>query len=262
MNAASGSAPTLSRFQAGFANALFGHDRAMDTTVEFLARQPAFAVYRNTVMKGCVDALEANFPSVVRLVGSEWFRAAAAIHVAAQPPTDARLVMFGAGFPDFIARFEPARELPYLADVARLDRCWTEAHIAADAPATDGAFLATLASDAVAATVLTPHPAARWHWFDAQPIYTIWSRNRSASDESGDIPWHGEGALITRPESAVVWCAASHADCAFLDACANHEPLATAAAAALDVQADVDLAALLSRLLCAGAFQISNESTR
>jgi len=28
-------------------------------------------------MKGCVDALEANFPAVARLVGKEWFRAAA-----------------------------------------------------------------------------------------------------------------------------------------------------------------------------------------
>jgi fatty-acyl-CoA synthase len=34
----------------------------------------------NTVMKGCVDALQANYPTIERLVGEEWFRAAAACH--------------------------------------------------------------------------------------------------------------------------------------------------------------------------------------
>jgi hypothetical protein len=44
-----------------------------------------FKVYRNTVLKGCVDALAANFPTVLRLVGEDWFRAAALIHVCAEP---------------------------------------------------------------------------------------------------------------------------------------------------------------------------------
>ena len=29
----------------------------------------AFAVYRNTVLKGCIDALQANYPTVGQLVG-------------------------------------------------------------------------------------------------------------------------------------------------------------------------------------------------
>ena len=33
--------------------------------------QPAFAVYRNTVMKACIDALQANYPAVTRLVSEE-----------------------------------------------------------------------------------------------------------------------------------------------------------------------------------------------
>ena len=30
--------------------------------------------------------------------------------------------------------------------------------------------------------LLHPHPAARWCWFDEQPIYSIWSRNHGAAD--------------------------------------------------------------------------------
>ena len=63
--------------------------------------QSAFAdAYRNTVMKGCVDALAANFPAVVRLVGEQWFRAVALDFVTWQPPDDPRLLSYGRGFPD------------------------------------------------------------------------------------------------------------------------------------------------------------------
>ena len=243
---------SLAEFQRDFAQALF----APAGQAGALAAQPAFAIYRNTVMKGCIDALEANYPAVARLVGSEWFRAAAALYVAEAPPHDSRLLHYGAGFADFLGAFEPARELPYLAAVARLDRCWTEAHCAADASPADGTGLAALAPEALGAMVLAPHPSARWHWFADQPIYTIWSRNRAASFDDSEIAWQGEGALLTRPEAAVIWCAAGEADCAFLDACARSETLGSAAAAALAVDPQADLADLLARLLGAGAFRV------
>ena len=99
-------------FQDAFAQALFAPGAVTNPAVRQLAAQPAFAVYRNTVMKACIDALEANFPAVARLVGSEWFRAAAALHVAASPPRDGRLLNYGEGFADFLQGFEPATELP------------------------------------------------------------------------------------------------------------------------------------------------------
>jgi hypothetical protein len=246
-------------FQAAFMQALFAPADDAAGALAALSAQPAFAVYRNTVMKGCVDALEANFPSVARLVGRDWFRAAAARYAAAQPPADARLLRYGDGFAEFLARFEPARDLPYLANVARLDRCWCESHAAADADA-DGAaaVLASLPPSALGATRIAPHPAARWRWFPGQPIYSIWCRNRSPHTDAGDIVWQGEGALLTRPSAAVAWRAASRADCAFLDACAGGVSVADAAAAALALQADTDLAALFAGLLRDGALILSS----
>ncbi|RZI69276.1 MAG: DUF2063 domain-containing protein [Variovorax sp.] len=239
---------SLASFQAAFAAALFA-----DQPPTGIAAQPAFAVYRNTVMKGCIDALAANFPCVVRLVGDEWFRAAAALHVVAEPPRDARLLSYGEGFAGFLATFEPAQALPYLADVAQLDRYWTEAHTAADAPAVDTNWLAALAPDALGALRLAPHPAARWQWFSHTPIFSIWQRNRTGDGLAQDLPWQGEGALLSRPGDAVDARAASQAGCAFMDACAAGGSLGDAAAAALAAQSDTDLAGLLARLLRAGA---------
>jgi hypothetical protein len=240
---------TLDGFQARFLAALLGRGGDAD-----LEGQAAFAVYRNTVQGGCVDALEANFPAVARLVGPAWFRAAAVAYVREQPPHDGRLLFYGEGFADFLAGFAPARELPYLPGVARLDRRWIEAHTAADAPAAGAGDLSGLSPQALGALRLSPHPAARWNWFADAPVRTIWERNRAPGDPGlGEIVWRGEGALLTRPDEAVVWQPAAPSDCAFLDACARGDVLAEAAAAALDADAGADIADLLARLLRAGA---------
>jgi hypothetical protein len=246
--------PTLACFQDDFAQALYAAEAAVEPGVAALAAQPAFAVYRNTVMKGCVDALQANYPAVARLVGEEWFRAAASIYARAIPPAVPMLLEYGREFAEFLAGFEPAAELPYLAEVARLDRLWTEAHCALTQEALDPGAVAALAPDVLATTVLHPHAAARWAWFEHAPVYTIWSRNRAGAACDRDLDWRAEGALLVRPHDAVQWLALDAAGCAFLDACAAGGTLAAAAQAALNVQGDADLTQLLSSLLAGGAF--------
>jgi hypothetical protein len=164
------------------------------------------------------------------------------------------LLQYGTGFADFLTRFEPVAELPYLPGVARLDRYWTEAHVSADEHPLDNAAIADLAAGNFFRVWLRPHTAARWTWFDDAPVYTIWSRNRSDTPVDGEIDWHGEGALLTRPFDVVQWVELDRAGCAFLDACAAGETLAGAAQAALEINGEADLAEMLSTLLAAGAF--------
>lgn len=244
----------LAGFQDAFARALIAPEAAPDRNVAALATQPAFAVYRNTVMTGCIDALLANYPAVARLVGEEWFRAAAAIYVRESPPAEPALLRYGASFADFLARFEPAAELPYLPGVARLDHLWTEAHAAPDERALDPAAIATLGPEVLARVNLRPHAAARWAWFEEAPVYTIWARNRADRVPENEIDWRPEGALLARPRDAVEWRALDAAGCAFLDACAAGGTLARAAQAALETRAHADLAQLMSTLLSSGAF--------
>lgn len=251
---------SLAAYQDAFARAVlaaepaFERDAAATRAVARLAAQPGFAVYRNTVLSGCIDALQANFPSVARLVGDEWFRAAAAVFARGSLPAHPTLLDYGAGFPDFLACFEPAAELPYLADVARLDRLWTEAHVAADAPPLDPAKLAALAAAELSRTALRVHPAARWFASDALPVYTIWSRNRFEDGSIGEVDWRGEGALLTRPQGEVLHGALDPAGIAFVAACARGASIAEAASLALARDPRTDLAALTHRLLRAGAF--------
>jgi hypothetical protein len=244
---------TLARFQDAFARALLEPGVEPAPGVAALAVQPAFAVYRNTVVKGCIDALRANYPVVARLVGEEWFRAAAAVYVREALPSDPALLNYGTSFADFLARFPPAADFPYLPGCARLDRLWTDAHISADEAALDPAALARLAPDVLAETALRPHSAARWAWFEEAPVYTIWSRNRAEHAPDTDIDWKPEGALLVRPRDAVGWIALDAAGCAFLDACAAGWTLAGAAQAALKAQDSANISRLLAALLGAGA---------
>ncbi len=248
----------LAAFQQAFAHSLLAPPgSAVDSQLSALAAQAGFAVYRNTVMKGLIDALQANYPAVARLTGDAWFRAAAAVYVRAHPPTDPAMLHYGTSFAAFLATFEPARELPYLPGVARLDRLWTEAHSARDEPLLDAAALARLAPEKLAGAVLYPHAAARWAWFADAPIFSIWARNRGEpvnEDEMWEPPWHAEGALLTRPHGAVQWQALDAAGHAFVEACANGGTLALAAAAAQASDGTADLQQLIAQLLHKGAF--------
>lgn len=244
---------TLTQFQDAFADALFGAV-PRDARVAGLLGQAGFAVYRNTVFKGCIDALQANFPAVVRLVGEEWFRATAAVYVQTSPPVDARLLNYGVDFAGFLADFEPARELTYLADVARLDRLWVEAHVAPEDTLVEVEAIATLPAERLEQSVLRPHAAARWAWFDADPAYTIWRANREESEVPGGLVWQGEGALLSRPRGEVIWRPLSAAGYAFLEASAAQLTFEAAAQRALDAQPDADLGAIVGALLGAGAF--------
>ena len=128
--------PQLSEVQAGFAAALLDPAAPVPAGIVGPGRRPAprrFAVYRNNVVSALGNAVAGSFPAVKRIVGEDFFRAMARAYVLAEPPTSPVLLDYGTTFPDFIARFAPAASLPYLPDVARIERRWREAYHAEDA---------------------------------------------------------------------------------------------------------------------------------
>lgn len=245
----------LRQFQDGFADALGDPEagRILPPEIRMVAAQPAFAVYRNTVMKGRVDALEANFPAVARLVGEEWFRAAARIYVGQRPPPLPIMSLYGEDFDRFLAGFEPARALPFLAPVARMDRMWSEAAAAADRhPLEPDMLRAPMAPERSRAIL---HPSARFAWFETTaPAIWLDARGYTAEAEQLSFEEQGEGLLLVRPRETVDAMALTAGGFAFLAACAARSTLAAAAAEAVDVEPGLDLAALVSGLLGIGAF--------
>src|SRR5260370_34243568 len=119
-----------------------------------------FGVYRKNVLVGLWKLLKSRFPVVEKTVGEVFFAAMARVFVKKQPPRSPLLATYGDDFPAFIAAFEPARGLPYLADVARLEATRTRSYHAADATPLGAEHFAALDSQAVGAIRVAMHPSA------------------------------------------------------------------------------------------------------
>ncbi len=245
--------PELLDFQDAFVAALAGSRSALSPWLEAGQGEPGLAVYRNTIAKGCVDALAANFPTVLSMVGEDWFRAAAALFAREAPPTRAALLDYGEAFPAWLERFPPAGDLPYLAGIAHLDRLWTEALFAAEAPALSAEALAALAPEKLAGTRLTLHPSVRFAAFDAG-LPSLWAAARDGREDL-DLSGTSETLLLARCDGAVRARIVGAAETEFLRACRDGATSAEAAERALLADPDVPLAPLFAALIAEGVFR-------
>lgn len=216
------------------------------------------AVYRNNVVGSLVDALADTFPVVQQLVGPEFFRAMAAVFVRQSPPRSRVLAHYGQAFPSFIAAFEPAQGLPYLADVARLEVARVTAYHAADAdPVSDEMVSLALSSgDRMGELQLVLHPSVAT-LESPHAVVTLWAAHQTESSTEGDIAPVDvdvpESALILRSGLDVLVLPAPAGAVAFVEAVRSALNLGEAAARALAVAPSFDLTAALSQLLTHGA---------
>ena len=247
------SAP-LAALQADFAAAL--RDRSPDAAPDGFSDAAArrFRVYRNNARVALIEALAAAYPAVSRLVGEPFFHRMAGVYAAAEPSRERTLNLYGETFAEFMAGFAPARELPYLADVARLERAVLEARHAADAPALDPAAAAAL-GPRLASARLIPHPATRLVKSE-YPVAEIWHANAGDAPRPDDPVFTAgaAGALVSRPALSVSVAALAPGRCAFVDTLLAGGDLGAAHAAADSLDEDFDVIPAFRDLLTAGAF--------
>lgn len=215
--------------------------------------QARFAVYRNNVVAGLTETLKEAFPAVHRIVGQDFFRAMARIYVAANPPTSPILLHYGAGFPDFIAGFPPAMSLPYLRDVAQIERAWIEAYHAPEEAALGPAALRVIEPELLPGIQLRLHPSLRVVQSD-RPALTIWSMNVEGGVAAPVDLACGEDVLVLRPAAEVEVRAMPPGAAAFITALAAGQSVMDAIRSAADDDSRFDLSANLAELLGAGAF--------
>jgi hypothetical protein len=185
-------------------------------------------------------------------VGEEFFRAMAQVYVRAHPPRSRLLTTYGDNFADFIAGFEPAAELEYLADVARLESARTRAFHAADALPVDPSALQSIDESALGDLRFVPHPAAEIVR-SAFPIVTIWAMNSGERELEAIEDWRGEDALVVRPQFDVFVRALPAGGAVFLAALFSGSRLADAIHAAQAEHEEFDLVANLAGLISSAA---------
>jgi hypothetical protein len=79
------------------------------------------AIYRNNFLIGLGEALKANFPVTLQLLGHAFFEQAAHRFILAHPPRSPCLFEYGTEFPGYLRDLPELSALPYIADVARFE---------------------------------------------------------------------------------------------------------------------------------------------
>ncbi|BBL77267.1 DNA-binding domain-containing protein [Methylomagnum ishizawai] len=250
--------PSLPEIQRGFSAAVFGQDTGLLPWIREngLAAERRLAIYRNNTFLGLAEALRDGFPVVHRLVGTEFFDALARRFVAESPPRSGCLLDYGAEFADSIEAFAPARPLPYLPDVARLEWAWHEAFHAADAGVFGLADLAALSPEQQAGLHLHLHPSARL-LASAWPVLHIFHVNQPGYPGDPGLDLYRETGcrvLVLRDGPDVVLHPLSAGEFACLDRLVRSGGLEDACAAGLRAEPGFDFAASLARLLSLNVF--------
>ncbi|MEP7172217.1 MAG: DNA-binding domain-containing protein [Aestuariivirga sp.] len=248
-------------YAAGFTPALLDPERPPPAIVagpNGKAAGKRYNVYRNNVTVSLINALAATFPATQRITGVDFFRAMARFHVRATPPTSPLLFEFGHGFPDFIERYEYAKPMPWLADVARIERAWLDAYHAADEAPLAPQALASIPLEKLADTIFTPHPATRIVR-SRFPAVSIFAANRNDSPVSQIEAADPEDALVTRPLLDVAVRHLPPGGAVFLLHLVAGETLGAAAAAAFSDYPQFDLSASIAGMIAAEAFTAASQ---
>jgi Putative DNA-binding domain len=176
MRATDSVVPTLLEVQRAMRRSLVGHDdgeAAAYILADGLAPEARLNVYRNTSIDALTTALRLSYPAIYRLVGAEFFEGAARIFIEKEPSRGAYLDEYGAGFPEFLARFPPAASLAYLPDVARLEWAVSRALHASDVETLDPSCLLTVDPGHHGRIVFLQHPSVGLVQADC-PVDAIW----------------------------------------------------------------------------------------
>jgi hypothetical protein len=161
------------------------------------------------------------------------------------------LARWGEGFDDWLASFEPARGLPYLADMARLEQARVVAWQAADADPLPASALRERLADAAGLPQarLGLHPSCRVlrSRFD---VRALWAAHQQPGDWPAiDIDRPCAMLVLRDPEDEVLVIGLDVPMAALIEMLHAGEPLG----GALERAPDGDLAATLALLLRHGA---------
>jgi len=226
---------------------------ARDEKGESKGTTKRYNVYRNNVTSSLVDSLAQIFPATQRIVGENFFRDMARVFVRTAPSQSRLIFQFGTGFDDFIRRFEPAGSVPYLADVATIERKWLNAYHAANATTLAADALTKVAPKTLGDLVFQKHPAADI-FKSPFPAVSIFSANRAGTEMPKRALDDAEEALIVRPNLEVLVLNLPKGHAIFLEALFQGQTLGEAAGTAMEAEPSFDINSAIAGIIQSGAF--------
>jgi hypothetical protein len=208
-------------------------------------------IYRNNMFSSLTEALLAKFPVTARLVDERFFRFAAHEYIASHPPVAPQLSVYGASFPAFLHCFRQLRDMPFVAETARLEFLIAEA---LEEPALFGQPITGLTWHETPEDVfLRLQPSLRLlgsRW----PVSRIWAAHQQEEEADLTDIYRGEveRLAIWRSRDRIRVVEISQGERRLWSALTSGRKLGEATSRALSLDRHFDLAAALTRLFALG----------
>ncbi|MEO9685458.1 MAG: DNA-binding domain-containing protein [Tateyamaria sp.] len=208
--------------------------------------QKRFDVYRNNVTVALIQAMQAAFPILHKLLGAQNFDQLVRLFVRAHPPTSPLMMHYGAELPVFLTQFSPLSHIAYLPDVARLELAMRRSYHAADTAPFDATKLAVIAPEVLMNSTLNLAVSIELVPSD-WPLFDIWRFNTQVGADKPRAA--AQSVLITRAEFDPKPHALSLDQAAWIAAVMTGKPLVAAQEEACTHNPDFDFGRMLTLLI-------------
>ena len=211
-------------------------------------------IHRHQLYESLATALAGTFSTVHQLVGDAFFRAMARAFIVQALPGQPVLSEYGEGFPALVDAYEPARGLPYLTDVARLDWALNLAFHSPMGERLTATGLSIVPGEQLSSMKVSLAPGT-CVIHSTYPLDRIWSTSQpDASTATVDLGEGGARLLVFRRPDDAAFISLTESEAVFVATLAAGASLDDAALAAFADDADFDLSVTFRRLLDSGVF--------
>ncbi len=138
--------------------------RSFDAIVlgdERLSAADRVDIYANMYFYRLLDALKEDFPATLAVLGADNFHNLVTGYLLEYPPTEPSLYYCGRYLADYLRDHPLSENVPFIADLARLERSSVEVFHGADAPVLESDALRAVAPADWPAMKLTIHPSTQ-----------------------------------------------------------------------------------------------------
>lgn len=168
---------------------------------DYFDAEERLRIYRSNFLISLTEALKANFPVTLQLVGTAFFEQAARGFIRQAPPDRPCLFEYGVGLPQYLQSLPELAALPYVAEMARFEFARIAAyHAPREAPLTE-AEMARIAPEALADL---PIRLARHAQIVSlrHPVAELWQAHQSAEPDLSavDMAARPHALLVCRPD--------------------------------------------------------------
>lgn len=179
----------LRALQQAFIAGIMGDESTIFKSINsdtWLSADKRLNIYRNSTQAILTKALSETFPVCKKLVGDDFFNAMGKLYMMRAPSYSPSLTHYGEMFAEFVADFEPAKSLIYLADVVRLEWAWHIAFCAADSEPLDIYAFSSVPIEKQG-EIIFQLPAGASLIKSLYPIHRIWEVNQNDDVEDKTV---------------------------------------------------------------------------